>query len=357
MTKILLVSGTFNESGGKASSVLTKISDSFHKHNVIDADIVTINGGSLLDLYGIDFKKIDILFWAPNVSNNLPKIIPDIKSVNPKLFLISSKRVVEKEYKESDVIGRLLKTKSNLGLMITKPNDAYNFQILDPLGNMYCDTDNIEEMVKSLIERISYTRTLSRIGSKSIGNSRDIQVNPDFLSFIKHSANEFSKHINAINPNRFLGNASTRCMFGFPAEKQNDRILVTQRNIDKQLIETNGFVEVTNNEDVVEYYGDKKPSVDTPIQVKLFNYYSNINYMVHGHVYLENAPSTENKVPCGYVEEFDEIIKLYPDREIETIVVNLKGHGCLIMSNNVEQLWKTYQNHQYTSRPFPESDC
>ena len=49
------------------------------------------------------------------------------------------------------------------------------------------------------------------------------------------------------------------------------------------------------------YYGEK-PSVDTPIQIKLFNYYHNVNYMVHGHVYVDNAKMTEHKIPlwlCG----------------------------------------------------------
>ncbi len=351
--KILVVGGNFDNDFGSSSSVINKIFDAlkqeFSKKGFKDVQL--LNGGSMNQLKSIDFKSLDVLFWAPNISNDEEKIIPDIKSVNQKLFLISSKRVVEKEYKPSDVVGRLLKTKSNLGIMITKDN-LYNFQLLDPLGNSYCNSQKIEVLANSIVDRVLFVKNLSRIGSKKVGNKRDFEINEKFLEFVRYSGEEFTKYVNAINPNRLLGNASTRCMFGFPAEKQNERIFVTQRNVDKALIETQGFVEVTTSEDCVKYFGDKKPSVDTPIQVRLFNYYRNINYMVHGHVYIENAKMTENKIPCGYVEEFEEIKELFPNRDEKIILVNLRGHGCLLMSESVDDLWKL---GHYCSREFPES--
>ncbi len=351
--KILIVGGNFDNQCGSSSSVIDKLFNSLKKDFSSKGfnDIDLLNGGSINQLKSVDFKALDVLFWAPNVSNDEEKIIPDIKTLNQKLFLISSKRVVEKEYKESDVVGRLLKTKSNLGVMITK-DKFYNFQLLDPLGNMYCDTQNIDTLSTAIVERVLFVKNLSRLGSKRVGDKKDFEINEEFLKFVRYSGKEFTKYVNAINPNRLLGNASTRCMFGFPAEKQDERIFVTQRNIDKALIESKGFVEVTTSEDCVEYFGDKKPSVDTPIQVRLFNYYRNINYMVHGHVYIENAKITENKIPCGYVEEFDEIKDLFPNRDEKVILINLRGHGCLLMSESVEDLWKL---GHYCSREFPES--
>lgn len=354
--KFLIVGGNFDKDGGSPSKIISMlyqeiedyIADSYsHNFSLIEL----VNGSTVDYLRNIDFTKYDVLFWAPNISNDEEKIIPGIKQMNPKLFMISSKRVVEKQYQESDIIGRLLKTKSNLGVMITK-KDQYNFQVLDPLGNQYCNTTSIESLSKAIVDRLMFVKGLNRVRSIKVGDKRDISINPEFLEFVKHSATEFTKYVNAINPNRLLGNASTRCMFGFPAEKNDGRIFVTQRNIDKQLIENEGFVEVNNREDVVEYYGDKKPSVDTPIQIKLFNYYSNINYMVHGHVYIDGAQITDSKIPCGYVEEFDEIVALYPSRDESLVVVNLRGHGCLIMAATVEQLWDF--SERYKSREFPE---
>lgn len=355
--EILIVGGTFDHDEGKPSKIIDTLAQTFVKeaereNNVDVKGISVLNGGNLSELHNIDFRECDVLFWAPNISNNEAKIIPDIKTKNPKLLLISSKRVVEKRYTEGDIVGRLLKTKSNLGVMITKHDDTYRFRLMDPLGNCHVDTLSVEQLASSMFLRILELRSMTRIGCRRIGDRRDFQVDPEFVKFVKHSATEFTKYVNAVNPNRLLGNASTRCMFGFPAERADGRVFVTQRNIDKQLIQTDGFVEVNpTKEGVVEYYGDKKPSVDTPIQIKLFNYYQNINYMVHGHVYIDGAKITARKVPCGYLEEFDEIVALYPDRNEKAFAVNLKGHGCLLLAESVEDLWAL---GRYVSRDFPE---
>lgn len=361
MKKLLIVGGTFENTNGKdnrynakrESSIVQKLCDYMVDNSGFECE--WINGGSLYEITDeVNYSRYDVIIWMPNISNDEDKILPRIKKEAPKAMLISSKRVVEKEYKESDVIGRLLAAKSNLGIMITKPDNLYNFKLLDPLGNCYVDSTSIEELADTIIHRANEIFSMSRVPSVNIGEARDFTIDPEFIEFVKYSANEFTKYVNAVNPNRLLGNASTRCMFGFPAERQTDRLFVSQRNIDKKLIETEGFVEVSPEFDnAVKYYGDRKPSVDTPIQVKLFNYYPNINYMVHGHVYVDGAPFTESKVPCGFLEEFDEILSVYPSQAEEVVVVNLRGHGCLIMTNTVEQLWEHGKN--YVSRPFPEN--
>lgn len=358
MKKILVVGGNFGRTPRQIgeSKVVKKLVDAIEECATMD--IHFINGGHIEELTNWhdkpDYNHYDALVWMPNISNDEDKIIGDIKKENPRLILISSKRVVEKEYKESDIIGRLLKSKSNLGIMITKPDNLYNFKLLDPLGNIFVDTTDINKLAFTIVSRILELKSMTRLPSIRIDDEREFTIDPEFIEFVKYSANEFTKYVNAVNPNRLLGNASTRCMFGFPAERQDSRLFVSQRNIDKKLIETEGFVEVNPNVlDRVEYYGDRKPSVDTPIQVRLFDYYPNINYIVHGHVYIDGALKTESKVPCGFVEEFDEIVSLYPSNDEEVIVVNLRGHGCLIMTNSVEQLWAYGKN--YVSREFPES--
>lgn len=356
MKNVLIIGGTFdrNESfydSSRESSVIEKICNAFFGTEGYFCE--WINGGTIFELKEIQFTRYDVIVWMPNISNDEDKILPNIKKVNPRAVLISSKRVVEKEYQESDVIGRLLASKSNLGIMITRPEKNYSFKLLDPLGNCFVDTDSIEDLVECIVLRLNELFSMTRVPSTKIDEEREFTIDPNFIEFVKYSANEFTKYVNAVNPNRLLGNASTRCMFGFPAERQQDRIFVTQRNIDKKLIETDGFVEVSPEfNGSVLYYGDRKPSVDTPIQVKLFNYYPNINYMVHGHVYIEGAKMTSSKVPCGFLEEFDEVVELYPSSDEEVVVVNLRGHGCLIMTRTVDQLWEYGSN--YISREFPE---
>ena len=72
--------------------------------------------------------------------------------------------------------------------------------------------------------------------------------------------------------------------------------------------------------------------------------------MIHAHVYIENAPFTKSIIPCGALEEFYEIIKEYPERTDNKYLINLKGHGSLAMSSDVN----TLLDIPYYPRPIPE---
>ena len=50
--------------------------------------------------------------------------------------------------------------------------------------------------------------------------------------------------------------------------------------------------------------------MDTPVQVRLYKTIPHINYIVHGHVYVKGAPFTKEAIPCGALEEVDEIMEL-----------------------------------------------
>jgi hypothetical protein len=344
----MIIGGSFDRQGGKPSKIIQELA--------AETGWAVRNGGRLEDISALDFKKFDVLLWMPNIDNAEEKILPAIKDKNPKLLLISSKRVVEKKYHEMDVIGRLLKTRSNLGVMIEKTEKGdYNFKLLDPLGNQFCNSASVKDLAQSMAKRVGEIRALTRIGSLKIGDEKPSEVDPDFVAIVRDLGDEFSRHVNAINPERFLGNASTRrttrCCHGFPAQRTEDTYMISRRNVDKQTMGPDDFVHVRKDEDAVRYYGDKKPSVDSPIQIRLFNRYANVNYIVHGHVYIDGAPVTDSKVPCGHVEEFNEIAKLAPDASASNFAVNLKGHGCLILAKDTEYLKKL----KFKGRPFPET--
>ncbi len=331
---MFIVCGTFNNDGGEKSYFGQQLLNSLGYKG--------INGGYLDDLINFDFSKYSVLIWMPNIDNSVKKILPNIKKQNKSLLLISSKRVIEKTYNEIEIIGRLLKSKSNLGIMIEKTENEYNFKLLDPLGNIYCNTSSILELSKTIQNRVNFLLQLNRVKSLQIGTKNEFHIDHQFIDIIKKSGHYFSKFVNAVNPERLLGNASIRL---------DERIFVSRRNVDKKSLSEKDFVEVINSGDRIEYYGDLKPSVDTPIQVRIFSYYKNIKYIIHGHVYIKKAPYTHNKIPCGFLEEFNEIMALYPDKNTKHCCVNLKGHGCLIMSNHLEN----FETIQFLGRPFPEN--
>lgn len=342
--KVLLVTGTFDNSQGRQSKIGNLIYDQFKLNKTFS--VTFFNGGKyelLKDMLNY-INNYEVIIWMPNIDNKEEKLLHLIKKNNPHCLLISSKRVVEKDYKESDIIGRLLKFKSGLGIMITKKFDKFNFQLLDPLGNEYINTTDVLYLTNILIERIFEIRSLTRIKSIKIGEERSFSIPIEFLLVVNKFGLKFTEFVNAINPNRFLGNAATRCSYGFPAYrlKQNTYFCPSSKK----------FVEVLNDETEVKFYGNNKPSVDSPISIRLLNYYKEIKYLIHGHVYIKYAPFTKNKLPCGSIEEFNEIKEIFPNQKLKNFSINLLGHGCLILASEIDYFWD--QINKLEERPFPE---
>ena len=358
MLKLMIVGGTFDNTGGKSSHFVDQIAHEARQWIEPDkVEVVVLNGGNLSELdestIANSLEWATALLWMPNIDNSVAKILPTIKKKYPALVLIQSKRVIEKEYSDFDIIKRLLASHAALGLKITKEDDTYQFTILDPLGNAWAENTTLSVAIDCLMHRLDEVSHMTRVRSSQRGDVIEFELEDDFLAAVKQLGEEFTMYVNAVNPERYLGNASTRCCYGFPS-KRSDRgtIYMSKRNVDKTIISNQQFVEVTTGEDgQVDYFGEHKPSVDTPIQLRLYNEYPNVNYMVHGHVYVDGAPSTAASIPCGFLEEVDEILTSVPDREASNFVINLRGHGCLIMANTVEFLTA----HQFVTRPVLET--
>lgn len=352
---ILIIGGTWDDKGGKPSYFVSHIQEVAEKS--VRQKVVCLNGGKMdylnnfLENFEDAIKKTDVLLWMPNIDNEEDKILPMIKKKYNHLILIQSKRVIEKNYTDLELNKRLLASHSALGLIIKKIDSVYTFSVIDPLGNVWCEHGDVESATKALFGRAYDMMQMSRMQSKSIGPEVPIVLEPKFIEAVTTLGKEFDEVITAINPERYLGNASTRCCHGFPSARGNKEIYVSKRNVDKTIIDESSFVKAKLWFSQVQYFGDNKPSVDTPIQILLYNHYPNVNYMVHGHCYVEGAPFTTNNIPCGFLEEVFEIQEVMPDSTASNFVINLKGHGCLIMANDIDYL----TSHQFNTRPFLEA--
>lgn len=369
--KILFVGGTWDLNGGKKS----KIVDEFAKYI---PNTLVYNGGNYNDLNKILESCInyDIVIWWANVSNDLPKV-RNVKEINYKTMLISSKRNIDNKYSIQDLLERSFKLKSNLTVEFSKKENKYNMRLFDPLGNEWYDGLDIEKCAKAILDRLKIIKNITRektIKSEEnfenistffksdlnqIYKSNDNPVIPiknDFLSIVKNYAYVFAKEmVQKKDVKRFLGNASFRCPKGFPSFKEGKYIFVSKRNVNKEFIGINEFVPVYLENEKIYYCGDNKPSVDTPIQVRLYSLLPNINYMIHSHCYIKNAPFTKNALPCGSVEEVKEIVdvlKNYYNNDLnkDFYLINLVGHGSIMMSNKIEQL----KNIDMIGRKLPE---
>lgn len=358
--KVQFVCGTFDEGTGHISTIGERIGQGLIEEL---GDITMINSGNITMLPRLSewVREYDVVIWIPNISNSIQtKYVDEIKKINKKCILVISKRN-ESRYSLAEIIDRALKKHANLivevnSRIITSNPLEKRFlgRLLDPLGNVFCDwTENFHVLGKSIGKRIKELRTFTRFGSNRVGDAVEVPEETEFFELVKAKAFEFQKLIPSVqNPSRFLGNASFRCRHGFPSFRHGDYIFISRRNVDKEYIDRNGFLAVRADTIPIEYFGNYKPSVDTPTQLILYQAFPKINYILHGHVYLYGFPITNICVPCGAIEEAHEIRNRFAHPDYISFGINLKGHGFLAASNSAKHLGNIIA--RLKARPIPE---
>lgn len=370
--KILFVGGNWDLNGGRKS----KIVDEFAK-NMDNVDLY--NGGNYKDLKKILESSInyDTVIWWANVDNSLPKI-RNVKEVNYKTMLVSSKRNDDEKYSFQDLLQRSFALKSNLTIEFSKAEDKFHMRLFDPLGNIWYEGEDISECANKMVDRLKFIKGITRESTTSSEENSGalawffnmfkqemyksdgdviVPIKEEFLEIVKDYATKLAEAtFNTIDVKRFLGNASFRCPKGFPSFRDGKYIFVSRRNVNKEFISIDEFVPVYLEDDKIYYCGENKPSVDTPIQVRLYEKLPNINYMIHSHCYIKDAPYTNIALPCGAIEEIDEISSLIDeyydgDYNRDFYVINLLGHGSIMMSNSPEKL----RDIEMVGRNLPEN--
>ena len=369
--KILLVGGTWDLNGGRESNLVNKFAKELKEASIY-------NGGNYNDLNKIleSCVDYDIVIWWANVPNDLPKI-RNVKEINYKTMLVSSKNNVDNKYNFFELLQRAFAVKANLSVEFTKKDNLYNMMMFDPLGNVWYEGVDVRDCVKVMLERLDFLKSITRDSTvadeENLGAlawffnmfkeemyedniNVSIKASKEFLNIVREYAFKLAEAtFNTKDVKRFLGNASFRCPKGFPSFRYGNYICVSKRNVNKEYITIDDFVPVYLKDNKVYYCGKNKPSVDTPIQVRLYEKLPNINYMIHSHCYIKNAPFTNLSLPCGALEEVKEIldlIKKYYDNDYnrDFYVINLKGHGSIVMGKDVE----CFYNIEMVGRNLPE---
>lgn len=353
--KVLLTAGTWDLNGGKPSGLIEKMYLKLKEYKEYEIDYY--NGGNYNDLKSLveNAKNYEVIFWMANVPNELEKV-RDVKNINPFAIVIGSKRnhfdenTQKMEYSFVEILNKALLQRNNLTIEFSKLKDKNKFKMLlfDPLGTSWYDGYDLEELVKNMVNRISFIMTTRRERTYKVDGNSIIPNNEEFFKYVRNVAEIFHKTIqHADGVTRFLGNASFR---------QNKQIFVTRRDVDKALISSETFVESYLKDEKVYFYGDFKPSKDTVVQTRLYAMLPNINYIVHSHCYAEGGHFTNIPVPCGALDEIDEVVEVIKnnynnDFTLNYYKINLKGHGCLIFGNSIEEL----KNTNYITRHLPET--
>lgn len=375
--RILIIAGTFNAQGGKSSGYAEKVWRNINDTKIAEA--VLYNGGypeslpRLMDLT----PQFDTVWWWADVPNDLPKIVEDIKTKYPRTFLVTAKNNRGDRYGIRELVMRALKVKANLAVIFTGTQPPFAASVLDPLGNVWGQNfiTSPTELATTIILRLKTLMAMSRVGTtedpkwcEQHPQTADLKA---FLDVVRSAADTFHELVNPPEGQRLLGNASFRCSHGFPSMKSDaGTIYVSQRNIDKRSVDASSFVPVrlgAEKEGVRPivygrslFFGEKpKPSVDSPVQLHLYEKLPKIRFMLHGHVYMEHAPFTSSALPCGALEEVEDIMStLAADydgelSELQAACVNLRGHGCLLLGADPAALKDMMVDSFYT-RPTPE---
>lgn len=243
-------------------------------------------------------------------------------------ILICSKVIRDKTTKY-DAVSRIFKMNGNAVICIFKEDDIYSFELIDALGNTWGNkTTNLKDLTKNIKDFYNWS-----CGQKRLSLQQKFVVENEFVKLNKELSIKVQNSIGS----RYFGNASTRCMKLFPSERNNDVFLFSTWNSNKEFLTEEDFVivDVNFNESIYSFFGAKKPSVDTPIQIELYKKLKNINYMIHGHAFIKNCVYTNDYYPCCDLREYNSIIECIEDYEVMNFEINLKNHGFLIGSNTI----------------------
>lgn len=383
MNKVLIVGGTFDKEGGRPSKLINSMYNEIASVN--GYEVIIYNGGLVSDLHNYILPSVvdyQIVMWFANVSNEEDKL-RDVKALNPKCILITSKRNDDNKYTFAELISRALAIKANLTIEFSKHDDKFNMMLFDPLGNVFYDGFTVSQLCYQMMRRISQLLHFTRVPTvqETELSTPEVPEETEFFKFAHNCAEIFHNLIRpAKGTERFLGNMSFRCQNGFPSFRgENGIIYVSRRNVDKSDINASNFVPTFLTEDnTTKYFGDYKPSVDTPVQLRLYKLFPWANYMLHAHCYVDTTGipdammlRAKEPIPCGAIEEVGAIYKTVFDNlqpGVRTVAmfnkyaprllaINLKGHGCILIAKDVE-IFKELQKHKdncFVQRPIPET--
>jgi hypothetical protein len=279
----------------------------------------------------------DLIVWMPNFPNEHPKKYP----VKKKGSVLICSKVMRDGYTKIDSVSRIFNMHGNAVIEIYKESKPILFQLRDALGNIWVEkTSSITKICHGILKLYEWTKGSIR---KSLTET-ELPTN-ELLFFDNNMIDDFIVINNAIAQkcaagcgNRYFGNYSTRCTKLFPScrvPEIGEYFLFSPRNTDKRYVSSKDLVLVSSR----GTYTGKKPSVDTPVLLELYKNFEWINFIIHGHAYINDAPITLEYFPCGDMREVAEVENLLRKGHS---AINLLNHGFIIFGKNLEDFNQSF---------------
>jgi hypothetical protein len=305
------------------------------------------NGGTVeeLDLVMLDVPKYDLVVWMPKISNELPKHYP-VKKTGAVLIV---SKVMHEGVSKLDAVKRIFMMHGNAVICIRDSEKFKQFELVDALGHQWSADSGVQATCDAIQKLAEWTRGSIRVPTKSIGDDGGTSAclsHQQDVERLLDMTRRLSSAVETKMQERYFGNVSTRCTSLFPSSGHTMRCLcdcggltlalVSARNTDKRFLSIDDMVLVEAHGESLDYYGVRKPSVDTAVQMALYRQYREIEYMIHGHAYITDARTTELYFPCSDMRELPEINRLW--REGAVGAINLLHHGFLLAASSLDQM-------------------
>jgi len=319
----LVVGGAWDSCGGKPSGIARKLADT------LQADI--LNGGNTNDLPN-KLLNYNLIIWMPDIPNEEPKNYP--QKDNGAILICS--KVMRPSYHRAEAVARIFAMHGNAVIEIRKQDNGFiHFTLTDALCNTWSEGESIEALSKDIGH--FYDWTTSSIRVKSVRLDTRTKDLPRLLEITRSIAQKVENSLGA----RYFGNVSTRCQSLFPGIRMGTAAVVSPRNLDKRGIYPEDMIYVVMEAmgKDISYIGDRKPSVDAPVQLTLFSKFPRIRFFIHGHAKVKDAPPTKKYYPCGDLREVPEIERILDRSPYQKAgAINLMNHGFLLYAENIEDL-------------------
>lgn len=335
--RILLIGGTFDNKYGKESGIIRQMEKIMKDMGL---NVYCINGGHTDELKSLaNSGRYNIKLWFPNMSNEVEKM-----EVKKDKVLVVSKH--GKTFEDAQT--RALMFRANMFVHFTPfemediiiDRKFYRMTVADTLGAEWYYGKDIQKATSAMIRRAMQIANFTRESiTNAISSEKDYSVDDELKSLVALNKSICPKDYTP----RAMGNIFYRCTKGFPLMRGGEcMFFASPRNVPKSTLECNQMVPLVWEQDEYMYVGDVKPSLDTPVQLRLMHLLPKINFMLHGHVLKQNYRNTKNVIPCGCIEEVYDVLMLV-NRNAEAFGVNLRGHGYLIGASTLEKLVEVWE--------------
>ena len=132
------------------------------------------NGGTIeqLDNAKNMIVDYDLVVWMPNINNEVPKQYP----VKKKGSVLICSKVLREGTSVGDAVARIFKMNANAVIAIDTSKEHYVFKLIDALGNMWIETEVVDELGKA-IEKLAYWTKASKRKNCELNNTQWKAIN------------------------------------------------------------------------------------------------------------------------------------------------------------------------------------